>query len=171
MKRNVRLFSMLLALICVVSMIPVMTVSAAPTEIPENATTVEIDGVTYTFDEPTRINGFRLIVDSDLDREYVDGNPDALNISTVLFKPLSYNRTTFGFPRCMVKQFRIEALDDQGQWNVVYEEKENYQRFIREKLDVTAKAIRFVPISTYASERMSNTYGSAQAHIFAFEVY
>ena len=127
--------------------------------------------VTYSFDEPTKVNGFRLIVDSDLDREYVDGNPDALNISTVLFKPLSYNRTTFGFPRCMVKHFKIEAQDEQGQWNVVYENRENYQRFIRERLDVMAKAIRFVPLSTYASEMMSDTYGSATAHIFAFEVY
>jgi len=127
--------------------------------------------VTYSFDEPTKVNGFRLIVDSDLDREYVDGNPDALNISTVLFKPLSHNRTTFGFPRCMVKHFKIEALDEQGQWSVVYENRENYQRFIRQKLGVTAKAVRFVPLSTYASEMMSDTYGSATAHIFAFEVY
>lgn len=127
--------------------------------------------VTYSFGEPTKINGFRLVVDSDLDREYVDGNPDALNISTVLFKPLSHNRTTFGFPRCMVKHFKVETQNEQGQWNTVYENRENYQRFIRESLDVTAKAIRFVPLSTYASEMMSDTYGSATAHIFAFEVY
>ncbi|MBQ6876016.1 MAG: FAD-dependent oxidoreductase [Lachnospiraceae bacterium] len=126
--------------------------------------------VTYTFDVPTHISQFRLVVDSDLDREYVDGNPDALNISTVLFKPLSHNRTTFGFPRCMVKAFKIEALDEQGQWKIVYETTENYQRFIREKIDVTTTAIRFVPLSTYASERISDTYGSATAHIFAFEV-
>ena len=71
----------------------------------------------------------------------------------------------------MVKHFKIEAQDEQGQWNVVYENRENYQRFIRERLDVMAKAIRFVPLSTYASEMMSDTYGSATAHIFAFEVY
>ena len=32
MKRNVRIFSMLLALVCVISMLPVMTVSAETTE-------------------------------------------------------------------------------------------------------------------------------------------
>lgn len=126
--------------------------------------------VTYTFQEPTHISQFRLVVDSDLDREYVDGNPDALNISTVLFKPLSYNRTTFGFPRCMVKSYRIEALNEEGQWETVYEDHENHQRFIRKPLDVTTTAIRFVPLSTYASEAMSETYGSGTAHIFAFEV-
>ena len=126
--------------------------------------------VTYTFQEPTHISQFRLVVDSDLDREYVDGNPDALNISTVLFKPLSYNRTTFGFPRCMVKSYRIEALNEEGRWETVYEDHENHQRFIRKPLDVTTTAIRFVPLSTYASEAMSETYGSGTAHIFAFEV-
>ena len=126
--------------------------------------------VTYTFEEPTHISQFRLVVDSDLDREYVDGNPDAVNISTVLFKPLSYNRTSFGFPRCMIKSFVIEALDEQGEWQTVYETAENYQRFIRGDLDVTTRAIRFVPLSTYASEMVSDTYGSATAHIFAFEV-
>ena len=70
----------------------------------------------------------------------------------------------------MVKAFKIEALDEQGQWKIVYETTENYQRFIREKIDVTTTAIRFVPLSTYASERISDTYGSATAHIFAFEV-
>jgi hypothetical protein len=126
--------------------------------------------VTYTFDEPTHVSGFRLVVDSDLDREYVEGNPDALNISTVLFKPLSYNRTTFGFPKCMVKSYKIEALDEAGEWKTVYEDSENSQRFIRKPLDVTTTAVRFVPLSTYASEAMSETYGSATAHIFAFEV-
>ena len=36
--------------------------------------------VTYTFKEKTHISDFRLIVDSDLDREYTEGNPNVLNI-------------------------------------------------------------------------------------------
>ena len=126
--------------------------------------------VTYTFKEKTNISEFRLIVDSDLDREYTEGNPDALNISTTLFRRLDYNYTSFGFPKCMLKSFRIEALEDNGEWKTVYETNENHQRMIREKLDVNTTAIRLVPISTYFSETLWNTYGSAQAHIFAFEV-
>ena len=126
--------------------------------------------VTYTFKEKTNISGFRLIVDSDLDREYTEGNPDALNISTTLFRRLDYNRTSFGFPKCMLKSFRIEALSDNGEWETVYETNENHQRMIREKLDVTTTAIRLIPVSTYFSETLWNTYGSAQAHIFSFEV-
>ena len=71
----------------------------------------------------------------------------------------------------MLKAFRIEALDDNGNWNVVYETDKNHQRMIREALDVDTTAIRLIPLNTYFSESLgSATYGSAQAHIFAFEV-
>ena len=127
--------------------------------------------ITYTFDKKTHINDFRLIVDSDLDREYTDGNPRVLNISATLFKRLDYNYTSFGFPKCMLKSFRIEALNDNGEWVTVYSKDNNYQRMIRETLDVDTTAIRLIPIHTYLSEELGKaTYGSAQAHIFAFEV-
>ena len=126
--------------------------------------------ITYTFDKKTHINDFRLIVDSDLDREYTEGNPAVLNISATLFRRLDYNYTTFGFPKCMLKAFRVEALDDNGEWKTVYETDNNYQRMIREKLDIDTTAVRLIPLSTYFSESMWNTYGSAQAHIFSFEV-
>ena len=127
--------------------------------------------ITYTFPEKKHISDFRLIVDSDLDREYTEGNPRILNISTTLFRRLDYNQTSFGFPECMLKAFRIEALDDNGQWQTVYETENNRQRMIRQKLDVDTTAIRLIPVNTYFSEKLgAATYGSAQAHIFAFEV-
>ena len=70
----------------------------------------------------------------------------------------------------MLKSFRIEALDDNGKWKTVYETDKNHQRMIREKLDVDTTAIRLIPLGTYFSESLWNTYGSAQAHIFSFEV-
>ena len=127
--------------------------------------------ITYTFPEKKHISDFRLIVDSDLDREYTEGNPQALNISATLFRRLDYNYTSFGFPECMLKAFRIEALDDNGQWQTVYETENNRQRMIRQKLDVDTTAIRLIPVNTYFSEKLGKaTYGSAQAHIFSFEV-
>lgn len=127
--------------------------------------------ITYTFNEKKHIAEFRLIVDSDLDREYTDGNPRALNISAPLFRRLDYNYTSFGFPECMLKAFRIEAQDDNGEWITVYETDSNRQRMIREKLDIHTTAIRLIPVNTYFSEKLGKaTYGSAQAHIFAFEV-
>lgn len=127
--------------------------------------------ITYHFGEKKHISDFRLIVDSDLDREYTEGNPRVLNISTTLFRRMDYNRTSFGFPKCMLKAFRVEALDDAGEWKVVYETDHNRQRMIREAIDVDTTAVRLIPLSTYFSEEMGKaTYGSAQAHIFAFEV-
>ena len=127
--------------------------------------------ITYTFPEKTHLSSFRLIVDSDLDREYTDGNPRVLNISTTLFRRLDYNYTSFGFPKCMLKAFRIEALDGDGNWYTVYETDSNRQRMIRESLDVDTTAIRLIPLNTYFSESLGTaTYGSAQAHIFSFEV-
>lgn len=126
--------------------------------------------ITYEFEKPTKISQFRLVVDSDLDRESIEGNPDGLNISSVMFHSLNYNESAFGFPGCMLKSFVIEALDDNDEWITVYRTAENHQRFIREAIDVTTKAIRLIPLSTYSSEKRKEDYGSSSAHIFAFEV-
>ena len=127
--------------------------------------------ITYTFKEKTHLSEFRLIVDSDLDREYTEGNPRVLNISACLLRRMDYNYTSVGFPKCMLKSFRMEAQNEQGNWNVVYETNDNYQRMIREKIDVEAVAVRLIPVSTYFSEKLGRAaYGSAQAHIFSFEV-
>ena len=127
--------------------------------------------ITYTFDKKTHLDSFRLIVDSDLDREYTEGNPAVLNISATLFRRLDYNYTSFGFPKCMLKSFKIEALDDNGEWQTVYETDSNHQRMIREKLNIDTTAIRLIPLGTYFSEPIwDQLYGSAQAHIFSFEV-
>lgn len=32
--------------------------------------------ITYTFDGPQHVNGVRLVMDSDLDREYTEGDPE-----------------------------------------------------------------------------------------------
>lgn len=127
--------------------------------------------VTYTFSEPKHVDGFRLVVDSDLNREFVEGNPDGLNTTSVMFYPYSHNQTTFGFPKCMIKHYKIEAQGEDGQWRVVYEDKENHQRFIKQPLDITARAVRFIPLSTYFSETKVEDYGSSVAHIFNFEVF
>ena len=101
--------------------------------------------VTYTFSEPKHVAGFRLVVDSDLNREFVEGNPDSLNTTSVMFYPYSHNQTTFGFPKCMIKHYKIEAQGEDGQWRVVYEDKENHQRFIKQPLDITAAQYALSP--------------------------
>lgn len=111
-----------------------------------------------------------MIVDSDLDREYTEGNPDVLNISTTLFKRADYNHTSFGFPKCMLKSFDIEILNENGEWEIVYSEDKNHQRMITGAIDADTSAVRLIPKTTYFSESLWTTYGSAQVHIFAFDL-
>lgn len=129
------------------------------------------DAITYTFKEKTYVSGFRLVLDSDLNREFIDGNPDGLNTSSVLFYPYSFNQTTFGFPKCLIKHYKIEVLDDKENWITVFEDKNNYMRFIKKDISVETNAVRFVPLSTYFSETKTTDYGSSVAHIFNFELY
>ena len=127
--------------------------------------------ITYRFDRLQHVNGFRLVLDSDLNREATDGNPDGLNTSSVLFYAFSHNQTTFGFPKCLVKHYRIEVMKEDGTWQVAFEDAENHQRFIKKALDTDALAVRMVPISTYFSEEKTTDYGSSVAHIFNFEIF
>ncbi len=127
--------------------------------------------ITYSFEKPTFVKGVRLVFDSDLDREYTDGNPDALHTSSTLFFPKTYNNTTFGFPKCLVKHYKIEIMDETLVWNTAIEVFDNHQRFVKHELNLTAKAVRLIPISTYHSERKTEDYGSSTAHIFNFEIF
>lgn len=127
--------------------------------------------ITYTLDSPKYVNGVRLVFDSDLDREYTDGNPDALHTSSTLFFPKSYNNTSFGFPKCLIKHYKIEILDESGAWKTAVEIFDNHQRFVKHELNTVTKSVRFIPISTYHSERKTEDYGSSTAHVFNFEIF
>ena len=70
----------------------------------------------------------------------------------------------------MLKSFKIEVLNENDDWVIVYETHENHQRMIRSKINADTKAVRLIPLGTYYSESLWNDYGSSQAHIFSFEV-
>ena len=110
-------------------------------------------------------------MDSDLDREYTEGNPDGLHTSAVLFFPASHNNTSFGLPKCLIKHYKIEILDENEQWSTAVEIMDNHQRFVKHVLNRSAKAVRFTPLSTYHSETKTEDYGSSTAHLFNFEVF
>ncbi|MDR0901306.1 MAG: FAD-dependent oxidoreductase, partial [Opitutaceae bacterium] len=84
--------------------------------------------VTYDFKKPVKISQVRLVFDSDLNREFTEGNPDGLMTSWVMFHPLSHNKTSFGFPGSLIKSYRVEARAN-GEWKTVFETAENTQRF------------------------------------------
>ena len=81
MKRNVRLFSMILALLCVVSMIPVMTVSAETTNVSDIADRADYeatDGTTY-----------KVVRDVDDLHSFLDSN-NALTANIILGADINY---------------------------------------------------------------------------------
>ena len=125
--------------------------------------------ITYTFDKPTYVNGFRLVCDSDLDRENFDGHPDLLTIPMPLFRGLGHGNTSFSFPRTVLKHFRIETLGADDAWTTALEVTDNHQRLVRGKIGHECRGLRLVPLSTWGGELKENTYGSSTAHIFAFE--
>jgi hypothetical protein len=62
-------------------------------------------------------------------------------------------------------------MENDGEWKTAIEVFDNHQRFVRHELNKTVKAVRLVPLTTYYSETMTETYGSATAHIFNFEIF
>ena len=117
-----------------------------------------------------KLSSFRLVTDSDLDREFVEGNPNLVKIPMPLFHAQSYDGTSFRFPTCMLKKFRLEIPSADGGWESVYEKDNNIMRLVRDTLHVETEAIRLVPLETWASARLYHTYGSGSVHLFAFEV-
>ncbi|HHT27484.1 MAG TPA: FAD-dependent oxidoreductase [Firmicutes bacterium] len=106
--------------------------------------------VQYTFAVPRRIEAARFIFDSNLNRR---GHNQRASY------PL--DQEPIAVPASLVRAFRLEALDEVGQWHAVARVENNYQRLVRVKLHVTTTSLRFVPEATWGAET---------AHLFAFDV-
>jgi len=97
----------------------------------------------YSFDNPENIRGLRFVFDSDLNRK-------GLNMASNY--PLNMEPATV--PKTMLRAFRVEALNEDGVWNIIVREKNNYQRLVRLKTDIKTRAVRFIPESTWGDERV-----------------
>jgi len=106
--------------------------------------------VQYSFGTPRKIKSLRLVFDSDLNRKG----------ETMRFHyPLHMDPV--GVPQTIVRSFRVEASSVDGEWQEIVHVTNNYQRLVCIGTDVEASAVRFIPESTWGSER---------AHLFGFEV-
>jgi hypothetical protein len=63
-------------------------------------------------------------------------------------------------PPSLIKDFRLETLDESGVWSVAAHIQGNFQRLVRVEIGASARALRLIPESTW---------GAPQARIFAFE--
>jgi hypothetical protein len=104
----------------------------------------------YRFARPQRLRLARMIFDSDLNRF-------RLNL------PASYplERVARGLPPTLIKAFRLDAQERRGKWRPVQRTTANCQRLVRVPLRTTCRALRLIP---------EETWGSEQAHVFAFDV-
>ncbi|MFN2285628.1 MAG: hypothetical protein ACK2UQ_14515, partial [Anaerolineae bacterium] len=99
---------------------------------------------------PECVRKLRFVFDSDLNR---------LEKATLANYPLHIELV--GVPQTLVRAFRVEVEDDDGAWRIVAHVENNYQRLVRLDLDVTTRAVRFIPESTW---------GADQVHVFAWDV-
>jgi len=106
--------------------------------------------VQCSFENPEQINELRFVFDSNLNREIHNMPCDY---------PLKQN--DFHVPETMIKEFKIEAQDECGNWLKVAEIKNNYQRLVKLNLDLKTKAVRFIPLSTWGFEK---------AHVFSLDL-
>ena len=113
----------------------------------------------YTFDSPKEIEVCRIVFDSDLERRSCDGD-EILRTYPMLANKYR-DMLAFGFPKTMVRSFRLEYETEQGEWKLLAEESSNIQRLVVIRRAVRAKAVRLLPLSTWGSE---------SAHVFAFDV-
>ncbi len=129
------------------------------------------DWLEYRFAESTQIMQARIVFDSDLNRlirtkkldpKQVHGNNDPAAIASREMRccyRLNQERKTI--PECMTKSFRLEAEGENGQWQVIFHEQNNYQRLIKIPLDIKTIAVRLI---------LEETWGAKRCHIFAWDL-
>lgn len=114
--------------------------------------------VEYRWDSPRTVSELRFTFDSDLDRVFRTGERNRGQNMHCCYRP---NDTFYRMPDAMVKAFRIEALQANGEWKTVLKEDNNRRRLARLPVAIETMALRFIPEATW---------GAAEAHVFAFEV-
>jgi hypothetical protein len=105
--------------------------------------------VELVFETPLRVRRLRFVFDSDLNRTGHNG---------VAAYPL--DMATVSPPETLVRAFRVECLGEDGTWIMAARADNNYQRLVHLDVDITTRALRFIPEATW---------GSAQAHVFAWD--
>ncbi len=114
--------------------------------------------VVCRFPRPSSVGRIRLVFDSDLNRTTLpEKNPtDNRPMNAGYFiddKPVYV-------PKTMIRDFRIDALNEQGQWTVLRDVSGNYQRLVVLPVQTTTTALRFTPLATWGAEACS---------VFAFD--
>lgn len=108
------------------------------------------DWVEFSFDYSEQINELSFVFDSNLNR-------------SIHNMPCNYplEQNDFHVPESMIKEFKILILNNSNKWEEHRTITNNYQRQVKIKVDLKTRAIRFVPIATWGSERF---------HVFSWDI-
>lgn len=117
------------------------------------------DHATYHFHTPQAISQIRLILDSDLNREYLSAAECELKRN--LFHNHPNNVEQSFVPPTMVKAYRISALLEDGREMALVEVRDNYHRLRRHSVSCKARSITL---------EILETWGNSQIRLFCFEV-
>ena len=106
--------------------------------------------VEYSFENEEKLRELRFVFDSNLNREIHN-------------MPCNYplEQNDFHVPETMIREFTIEAQDELGNWSLLMDVKNNYQRLVKLNINVITKGIRFIPVSTWGSDKV---------HVFSWEI-
>jgi len=104
--------------------------------------------IEYRWNAPTEIAGVRFVFDS--------------NLKLHKRMPCTYPHrdAASAVPKSLVKAYRIESQEANGDWKVVFRESDNYQRLVQVPLQVRTSALRLVP---------EETWGDPEVRLFSFE--
>ncbi len=116
--------------------------------------------VEYGFGAATPVRELRFVFDSDLNRQTVSEDIPIPHYTNMLSN-IRLRTGPLRVPPAMVKEFRVDYLDEQGQWRRAAQIDNNYQRLVGIPLQIAARAVRFVPEATW---------GDGEARVFAWEV-
>jgi hypothetical protein len=108
------------------------------------------DWLEFDFETAKAVKEVRLIFDSDLNRK-------ALNMVCNYPKNIS----TYSPPASLVKAFHLDIENENGCWQEIYRENNNYQRLVKIPLDQTTGKLRLT---------IDESHGNEQIRIFCFEV-
>lgn len=108
------------------------------------------DAIEYEFDKDTKVEGIRVIFDSNLNREYHN---------MPCCYPLVEKR--YKLPDTLIKEYIVEGIKENGETEII-DVRNNHQRFVINNVDWNVKKIRLIPVSTY---------GCGEFRIFGFELF
>ena len=109
--------------------------------------------VEYSFDKPEKVNEMRFVFDSDLNRETCSDKwwckSSLMNHNTPV------TEEEIKFPQTLIKAFKIEAKDSNGEFKTVYENANNHNRLVKLNLNIETTAVRFIGLETWGIDKIN----------------